>query len=416
MSYINHYNKYGWMDYFSYIVCCLTGIIIVVYLYIRLKYGFWATQPVFHYYDISYRMLPPGIIDDSLPSKNKYTNFTNITTYSFDNLTSLQKQRFLHLLTVHDKCKREHIFSLKEANVLSYFNGLVRQSFVSFYYKDHHMMDAKTGDIVADKHMVGSITTRPVKVYIKDARTRFKEESTFMAYYMDFLCVDGLREKAGECIAFQLIQTHYYNQRVLNKKIVVSILRKEGRENLLFGIVPLCKYVIYSFPVDAIGLRATAIPANYTILEINTHNFRYLFDFVKLHQGQFDVTIKNDVSNLIELVKTNTVYIYAVFVDNGIQGCYFFRKGANASLACFASICNCDESIFINGFKISFWKIVSKNKCTFLNIENISHNSILIHDIVHIKNINPIETKEVAYYFYNFAYPSFPSSKCFILH
>jgi hypothetical protein len=144
-----------------------------------------------------------------------------------------------------------------------------------------------------------------------------------------------------------------------------------------------------------------------------------LFDFVKLHQGQFDITIKNDVSNLIELVKTNTVYIYAVFVDNGIQGCYFFRKGDNASLACFASICNCDESIFIDGFKISFWKIVSKNKknkCTFLNIENMSHNSILIHDIVHTKNMEPIETKEGAYYFYNFAYPSFPSSKCFILH
>ena len=71
------------LEYLSYILFFGMLLIIVIYIYIRLKFGFWVSQPVFHIYDIGYMINAPGIINDYLPEKNKYTNFKNIETIVF---------------------------------------------------------------------------------------------------------------------------------------------------------------------------------------------------------------------------------------------------------------------------------------------------------------------------------------------
>ena len=61
------------------------------------------------------------------------------------------------------------------------------------------------------------------------------------------------------------------------------------------------------------------------------------------------------------------------------------------------------DNIFIRGFKISFWKIAAENYFGFAAIENISHNNIIINNLL-IKN-KPIIISPTAYFFYqNFAY------------
>ena len=83
-------------------------------------------------------------------------------------------------------------------------------------------------------------------------------------------------------------------------------------------------------------------------------------------------------------------------------------------LSCFASICNCDDNIFIQGFKISFWKIAAENYFGFAAIENISHNNIIIDNI--ILNTKPLVISPTAYFFYNFAYPTFLPNKALIIN
>ncbi len=53
-------------------------IIILCKLYIKIKYKFWAYQPVFHYYDFCYWVLEKGIINKDLPETNKFCNFFNV--------------------------------------------------------------------------------------------------------------------------------------------------------------------------------------------------------------------------------------------------------------------------------------------------------------------------------------------------
>lgn len=405
-------------DYLSYILCFGLLCFVILYFYIRVKYGFWATQPVFHDYDISYKLHPPGIINSTLPTKNKYTNFVNIDTIPFNTITSLQRQRFVHLIQNNYYWKHGFgfLFSPKAENILSYFIGPTQKSFVSFYYNDHNILDLKKGTIIVDRQIVGAITSRPLTVCIDDGITD-KSASTFPAYFMDYMCVDKLHRRKG--IMSQLIQTHEYNQRILNTKTVVSILKREGKNKMLTGVVPLCKYGVLGFPVDK-WTKPPDLSADYSVLEINAQNFRFLYDFILVNGGHFDIIIKNDIANLLELIKTKNIFIYSVLTDNRIQCCYFFRKtclqvekGLEA-LCCFASICSCDEDIFTHGYKISFWKIAAENYFGFAFIENISHNGIFMNNI--IQRTTPTIYQENAYYFYNFAYPTFKPEKCFIIH
>ena len=397
-------------EYLSYVLCFGLLIIFLIYVYIRVKYGFWVLQPVFHIYDFGYMMKPPGIIDSSLPTKNKYTNFKEIDTIVISELTSIQRQRFVNLIKANYLQNKDNIFSPQSENILPYFIGHNDKSLISFFYKDDHMLDLKKGTMITDRKIIGAMTSRPLHIIINNG----DKDAKFDAYYVDYLCVDKLYRKKG--IAPQLIQTHHYNQRHLNKNIVVSLFK---REDELTGIVPLCVYSTYGFPVDK-WTKPPDLSAEYKLLEINQQNFRFVYDFIRINSNKFDIVINVEATNIIELIKTKNIFIYAILCDEEILCCYFFRKSCVQIekglevLSCFASICDCEHDIFIQGFKISFWKIAAENFFGFSAIENISHNDILLDNIM--LKTKPLIISPTAYFFYNFAYPTFKSDKVLIIN
>jgi hypothetical protein len=398
------------LEYISYILFFGLLIIFVVYIYIRVKYGFWVLQPVFHIYDYSYMLNPPGIINHSLPEKNKYTNFKNIETIVYSELSEIKFNRFIHLIQQNFLKNKDNIFYPQSENIKPYFYGHNDKSFVSFYNEKTFMVDLKKGTTIEDSKTVGAMTTRPVHVIINNGDNK----AAFDAYYVDYLCVDKLFRKKR--IAPQIIQTHHYNQSHINKKIRVSIFK---REDELTGIVPLCVYSTYGFNVST-WTKPVNLDAMYNLLQINAQNFHFLFDFIKKQSNNFDIIINTSVSNIIELIKTKNIFVNVIIVDDEIVCAYFFRKSCvqiekNIEvLTCFASICDCDDSIFIHGFKISFWNIAADNFFGFAAIENISNNNIIINNLV--LKTKPLIISPTAYFFYNFAYPTFKSEKVLILN
>ena len=240
------------------------------------------------------------------------------------------------------------------------------------------------------------------------------KNAKFRAYYVDYLCVDKLYRKKG--IAQQIIQTHHYNQRRLNNSIVVSLFK---REDELTGIVPLCVYSTYGFNVTT-WTKPNDLSAEYKLLEINAQNFHFLFSFMKENNNKFDIVINTEVTNIVELIKTKNIFIYTIIVDDNIICAYFFRKSCVQIekgievLTCFASISNADLDIFIQGFKISFWKIAAENYFGFAAIEDISDNNIIIDNIK--QKTKPLIKSPTAYFFYNFAYHTFKSNKVLIIN
>jgi hypothetical protein len=398
------------LENISYILFFGVLVILIAYIYIRLKFGFWYFQPVFHIYDVGYMLKTPGIINEYLPEKNKYTNFKNIETIVFSQLTPLQVQRFINLIRKNYLQNKDNIFSPQSENIIPYLTGHNDKSFVSFYNEDSFMVDLKKGTTLSDAKPVGIMTSRPIYVVINNG----EKGADFRAYYVDYLCVDKFHRKKG--VAPQLIQTHHYNQRHLNKNIAVSLFK---REDELTGIVPLCVYSTYGFPVTT-WTKPIELSGEYTLLEINAQNFHFLYNFMRENRKKFDIVINTEVTNIVELIKTKNIFIYTLIVDDKIVCAYFFRKtcvqiekGLEV-LSCFASICEIDEKIFIQGFKISFWKIASENYFGFAAIEDISDNNIIINDIK--QKTKPMIISPTGYFFYNFGYPTFHSNKVLIIN
>ena len=398
------------LENISYILFFSILIIFIIYIYIRLKYGFCAIQPVFHVYDYSYMFRPPGIINYKLPEKNKYTNFKNIETFVYSQVSKLKLNKFINLIKLHYLQNKDNIFCPKLENIVPYFYGHDDKSFITFYNEQTFIMDLKKGTTMEDSQIIGAITSRPLHVTIYNG----DKDAVFDAYYVDYLCVDKLFRKKG--IAQQLIQTHHYNQSHINKKIVISFFK---REDEITGIVPLCVYSTYGFNVDK-WTKPMQLDSMYSLLEINAQNFHFLYNFIKNYSKKYDIVISSSISNMIELIKTKNMFVYVIVVDDNIICAYFFRKtcvqvekGIEV-LSCFASISNCDDNIFIQGFKISFWKIAAENYFGFAAIENISDNNIIIDNL--ILKTKPLIISPTAYFFYNFAYPTFKPNKVLIIN
>jgi hypothetical protein len=399
--------------YILYIISTIIVCILFFFAYIKIKFKFWALQPVFHIYNYNYYLFPPGIIEHELPIPNKYTNFKNIETIVFSKLSEFKRNEFTNFIRLHYFREKNNYFSPDNKNILPYLTNHFTLSFISFYNESEILLNAKDNTTIDRKRIVGIITSRPLHICI---RPKNENKPKYLnAYYVDYLCINKLWRKKG--IAPQMIQTHQYNQSHLNKSIAVSLFK---REEDLTGIVPLCFYYTYGFSI--IGWKNPKdINKMYNLIEITPSNYYFLYNFIKTESKQFDIIINTESANIIELIKTKNIFIYAILLQNKIICAYFFRKTCiyiNNNLevlSCFASIssCNLFDSIFIDGFKISFWKIAKKNNFGFCSIENISHNYKIIHNIS--LKTQPIIKSPTAYFFYNFAYPSFHPEKTLII-
>ena len=165
--------------YYLYLLFIFLILYIICKVYIRVKYKFWAYQPVFHYYDLWYWISQKGIINKELPEINKFCNFLNISTWDFSELDKNTLKDIIGLI-------RTYYYRNNNANYLptlssfsSYFIGNNDKTFISLYYSPTIILD-KDLSTIPDKQLLGVITGRPVNITLKNLQT-------FKAYYIDYL-------------------------------------------------------------------------------------------------------------------------------------------------------------------------------------------------------------------------------------
>lgn len=394
----------------SFCVLC----VMVAYIYLKLSYGFWFYQPVFHLYDFYYYLFPCGIVEKQLPDKNKFTNLTDIDMRVFSDVQANHLfSQFVSFIGSHYMRNQSNNFVPSVDDTSPYFTNHKHPCFISYYYKNQLLQNTTNTAVVSRKQIIGTMTTRPVQIEIRRSST---DVSKMYAYYVDYLCVH--RDHRSKGVAPQLIQTHYYHQRRRNPAIHANLFKREGE---LTGIVPLCVYSSLVFDILSV-VSHHEIPPIYKRIRCTSQNSQYLIDFAKHVKGQFDITICPDLSNLLDLVNSETYYIdYIVDTtqNNDIIACYVFKKTCvtidkkKNVIACIASIRTpeCPLSIFIDGFKTSLTTFL--NAYTSLIIEELSHNAEISNNLKSIAAPHCISP--TAYFFHNFVYPTFSPSKVFIL-
>jgi hypothetical protein len=357
-------------------------------------------------------LFPPGIIQHSLPEKNKYCNFKNIETINFANIEECKISKFVNFIQSHYLRNKDNVFLPDKTNVVPYFTCHNNPCFFTFYEEPELLLDTKTNTSIEDTKIISVMTSRPLHIYINNGN----KDAFFDAYYIDYLCVDKKYRKGG--IAPQIIQTHEYNQRLLNKEIKVSLFKREGE---LTGIVPLCVYSTYGFEMKT-WKKPPKMPPTIGVVEIGPKNANNLVDFIKLNNTKFDIVVMPEISNIVELIKTNNIYCYLIVQDFEVLCAYFFRKSCAfirkdvEILSCFASINCCDNNdIFVEGFKVALWKIYKKNqKFQFAVVEDVSDSNAIIKNLM--IRTKPTLISPTAYFFYNFAYATFKPQKCLIIY
>ena len=406
----------------------LLVIIIVLFLifkvYIKVKYKFWAYQPVFHYYNLYYWIKPKGIIDTELPKTNKYCNFYNICTKDYSEYDKNTLNEIITFVRTYYYRNKNANYSPTLSSFSSYFIGNNSKTFISTYYRS---ITNTSSDIsgnmsfISDKELLGVMTGRPINITLKN-------KSTIRAHYIDYLCVHNGYRKMG--LAPQIIQTHEYNQRYGNKKIGVSLFKREGE---LTGIVPLTTYNTYQFDINMIP-RDLLLHAAMPLIEINKLNIRLLITLIEEQKTKYECFILPDFTNLLNLIINDTYKIYGIIENDILIAAYFFRnsfmtydlrtekekeedekdedrekkkikkdsKKNVKAIECFATVNNTERQIFITGFSLALYKYSKIIKAKLITIENIGNNNIIINNIF-LLNIIPRIVSPTAFFYYNYA-------------
>jgi hypothetical protein len=407
-----------------YLFLAIVLIILMCVAYIRLKFKFWADQPVMHFYDVQYWFKNKGIIDLLLPEKNKYCNFKNILTREYSTVSEILLTAFINLIQSNYLRNKDNIFLPLKENIVPYFTSHAAPCFWSFYWEEAFIQHVKDGSIVKDRQLIGAITSRPLNIVLNNGN----KNARLTAYYVDYLCVDRRHRKKG--IAPEIIQTHEYNQRHSNKKVSVSLFK---REEELTGIIPMCFYQTVAFSMKG-WCKPSELEAGITVVKCGKENIAHLIPLVfgikeentdNNTASLFEITILPELGNLMELIKTGNLFAFMLLQGDNIIGAYFFRKtclfieqGAEA-LACVASIYNPEfgplKDVFVHGYKIALADICTSPNTTYKYavVENISHNNLIIDNLM-IKN-KPYITSPTAYFFYNFAHSTFQANQVLLI-
>lgn len=371
-------------------------IVFILILFVKMKYRFYISEPVFHIYDIHLWLWKKGIIDTKLPKINTFTNIKDIETIETENVNHILIKKICEFIRIYDLT-----IYLPKNDILESFGN---NSYISIFNKINFKLDNSCNNI-AIKEILGIVTSKPVNIKIYD--------KMFMANYIDKLCIHHNYLKKG--LKSQILQTHYYNISHLNKKINVSLMKKEYDSK----IIPICRYTRSIFKLKNNRTKHKLL-SKYSFICINEKNFYLLVHFFNENKQNYNFWVSLSFKQQIELVKKGELIMYALVESNGIHSVYIFRKpnslvNKELSIDCISTITiNRDSYEYKSGFFISIEKCVSLFSNVYLVLEEIGDSISLHNSLINEKNMLK-EEFDTMFYLYNYSSYSIPSDKCFIL-
>lgn len=373
-------------------------ILLLIYLlfvaFIKIKFSFWSSQPVFHFYDLLYWLKPPGIINKDIPKYNKFFNTIDIITKGYHDYDSNSIIIICDFIKKYYSNKSDIKYIPNKNNIVEYLKSCNNKSFITLYTNNKTII---TNQNINFDDIVGVITCKSINITLKNKKS-------FSTYYTDNLCVHpGYRNKG---IAPKLIQTHYFNIRKYNENINTCLFKREGN---MTAIIPLVTYHTYTYNINDLSKIKNNYNENF-VIEINSKNIHLFTNFIFNNTKSFDCVIVPDISNIINLINTNNISIYGNIINNHLSCVYIFRDASleyksSSSIECIATLYNkdiLDISTFFEYFFISLNKCNKKYTSKYLLFENTADTYNII-DYISKHNIKQLYNNPTAFFLYNYA-------------
>jgi len=374
-----------------YYILSIIFIIILLIGYFKLKYPFWSKQPVFHFHNLYYWMIPPGIIQHDKPEKNNYYDET-IFFFDYFQLPTQKKTLCEFFIRNNYMPHKQENYKPSKNGVIDYFKSHNDKSYFSFIEKNNKI--------------IATMTTRPLHCKI--------DNNIVQLYYVDFLCVHQKHRKKG--IAPKIIYTHYVKHREKHKNCIF-LFKREGAKN---AMVPLTNYYNYYFDIEKWSRNILFDEPEINSVLIGSENFDLFLDvFKRVDKYKFKCIIFPSVSHILYLIKKKLIFISVTMIYKEPFDFFIFRNSytyynKKRSVELVASFNETREPIFCLSFLSTLDKIRNEINCKRLFIENISNNNIIIKNI--LKRYSYQEKITTSYYFYNFALRPFKSTDVLIIN
>ena len=376
----------------AYTMLAIIVIVLVVKATIKLKFGFWGAQPVFHIYDIHYWICPPGIISEELPLSNKYVNHHNIRTKTFAEMTTVDTDRFCRFIRSHYLRGGNAKYSPSTVQITT---PLINNQYPSYLttYEISRTLRGTDGDFVPDSELVGVISARPLTVTLQNDR--------FTVYYVDNLCVHPDHRKNG--IAPDLIQTHHYDSRHKTPEIKVHLFKREGE---MTAIVPLVAYFTYMYVLPE--MKKPSMPGHASLISVGSANIRDALSLVYRRCSSYSAVVVAGFPTISSAVANDTLQLYMLLYSGKPVALYVLRDpslthGKDKAIECCASVRDCDQDLFVLGFFEATRQANKTIGARSLLIECLGDNITLNDSISLNKNLPLLGRSPTAYFLYNYA-------------
>ena len=401
---------------------------LILILVFKIKSKFWYIQPCYHFYDLHYIFYNNQVIQSDLPKINSFVSFEKVVTYLPDDI---QKETFNYIIELLKKeyyHTKNAIYNPTIQSVIPYLSKNYYNSYISLAVMPTYSPDTlNTNHIIKYNDIIGCIMSKSVLI------TTPHEE--FYSYYVDFFCIKREFRKLG--YSEIMIQSHEYMNRMKTKDIQVHLFKREGD---ITGIVPVVKYNTYLYDINIYFNTITPSTFLYNVknifhiqtpilLQITKSNIQIIYDHLTVikNNNLFQFITSIHISNFIELIETKNIYCFVLMYKQKIYASYFLKNTfmeinndgvTNHCLSCIASIkSELYDNVIQYSFSQTFYQVIQliqrENKFSYLFIENLSHNYLLVKE--REKENDYISKTKTAYFLYNYILQPLKQKDVFII-
>lgn len=378
--YITHYNnKYNIFYYFIIITILL---LLCVFIFIKIKLGFWNNIPIKNKYTKGYFIKEKNsIINKELPIIDNWCDFLNIKTNTF---FSLDKN------IINEDIIQKYYFDITPNN-----------SYISLEYSKEKVFNNETNIFENTDKIKNILITIPVNITINN--------NTYKSYLIsdenDTLSINF--DKTN----YKLFKTHIYNISHERKIHNIFIFKTYRKIDVLQNLITIS---LYNFKLNN-KIKDKNIKLFYNFLEINKQNINLLISFISENKNSISALFILNLHDILHLIERKELLIFTLYFNNSIRSLYIFKK-EKTNYYLISSYNISENNIFYYGFLKSLeniQKIVNNNNIdiymyglyynniikTFLSKKNILNFHNNIHYYIYNYNFDTINDNNIITFF-----------------
>jgi hypothetical protein len=358
---------------FEKIVLIFIILIILFFIYLKIWYRFWTSQPVFNTFNLFQWIKPSGIIHHSIGEK--YLKFYNpkIITNNYQEIPT-EKKALIYYFSSPNLSKNQY---------LSQYSNSINKIYVSTQY-DITATPLSNLDNAYSKKLTQYMITKTVNSHINNKK-----------FLVSFI---------------QLFYTHYYNTRKMNCP-PIFLFKSEKK---LPYLVPCTTFHNVYFDTKYLDILNTKIPNNLSIHLINPQNFDLFYHFIGEINSNFTFFTIPDSQNFKSMISNNLIKPVLLLDETKVVGGMILKLTKNTISLIGSYYFPKYIDFMLESLQNSLYLLKKNHLFKTLVIKNISHNDQILKKILVRKS--PLKNTADYLYFFNFAIKPFKSNNCLVIY